>query len=123
MRKKLLEEYVEHVYTIKTEHQSQLDKGGMQHLQHGHTDTRHEQNIKHPSAAQARTFILVCVDLLFVSVEEIYKENLDDLCDIVDGDVDAAVRSVRLRAEAALENLRTRDGNGNNKGAFKLVNT
>ena len=55
MRKKLLEEYVEHVYSIKTEHQSQLDKGGMQHLQHGHTDTRHEQNIKHPSAAEART--------------------------------------------------------------------
>ena len=70
-----------------------------------------------------QTFIFVCVDLLFVSVEEIYKENLDDLCDIVDGDVDAAVRSVRLRAEAALENLKTRDGNGNNKGAFKLVNT
>ena len=119
MRKKLLEEYVEHVYTIKTEHQSQLDKGGMQHLQHGHTDTRHEQNIKHPSAAQARTMLT----FIHVSVEEIYKDNLDDLCDIVDGDVDAAVRSVRLRAEAALENLRTRDGNGNNKGAFKLVNT
>lgn len=85
------------------------------------TDSRHEQNIKHPSAAQTRTMfstlILVCIHLLFVSVEEIYKENLDDLCDIVDGDVDAAVRSVRLRAESALENLRTRDGNGNNKGA------
>ena len=38
MRKKLLEEYVEHVYSIKTEHQSQLDKGGMQHC---HTDARH----------------------------------------------------------------------------------
>ena len=77
------------------------------------------QQLKHEQCSN----IYPCVDLLFVSVEEIYKENLDDLCDIVDGDVDAAVRSVRLRAEAALENLKTRDGNGNNKGAFKLVNT
>ena len=62
--------------------------------------------------------------MFFVSVEEIYKQNLDDLSDIVDGDVDAAVRNVRLRAESALENLKTRDGNGNNKGAaLKLLNT
>ena len=51
-----------------------------------------------------------------ISVEEIYKTNLDELADVVDGDVEAAVRSVRRKADKALESLKATDGNGNNKG-------
>lgn len=75
MRKKLLEEYVQHVYMLKMDHQTQLEK-----------------------------------------IEEIYKTNLDDLADVVDGDVDAAVKNVRQKADKALANLRVTDGNGNNRG-------
>ena len=53
---------------------------------------------------------------IYISVEEIYKINLDELADVVDGDVEAAVRSVRRKADKALESLKTTDGNGNNKG-------
>ena len=53
---------------------------------------------------------------IYISVEEIYKTNLDELADVVDGDVEAAVRSVRRKADKALESLKTTDGNGNNKG-------
>ena len=67
------------------------------------------------------SFVLIIHLHTFVLVEEIYKQNLDDLSDIVDGDVEAAVRNVRRRANSALENLKTRDGNGNNKG--NLLNT
>ena len=97
-----------------------------------HSDTRQPDMSKTSDIHQNRSIsntsdkfnTKICVDwCLVVSVEEIYKQNLDDLSDIVDGDVDAAVRNVRLRAESALENLKTRDGNGNNKGAFKLLNT
>ena len=131
MRKKLLEEYVEHVYSIKTDHQSQLDRGGGNICNTQTPDmrqSRHETWTKHQTSIStsntSNTFnTSLCVDWCLVSVEEIYKQNLDDLSDIVDGDVDAAVRNVRLRAESALENLKTRDGNGNNKGAFKLLNT
>ena len=127
MRKKLLEEYVEHVYSIKTEHQSQLDRGGsnicITQTPDNQTWAKHQTFISISNTSDkfnTQIFVNWC---LVVSVEEIYKQNLDDLSDIVDGDVDAAVRNVRLRAESALENLKTRDGNGNNKGAFKLLNT
>ena len=46
---------------------------------------------------------IIIIDLILV--EEIYKNNLDELADIVDGDVEAAVKNVRLKAEKALENL------------------
>ena len=58
---------------------------------------------------------LICL-IIYISVEEIYKTNLDELADVVDGDVEAAVRSVRRKADKALESLKTTDGNGNNKG-------
>ena len=56
------------------------------------------------------------IDCFCISVEEIYKTNLDDLADVVDGDVDAAVKNVRQKADKALANLRVTDGNGNNRG-------
>ena len=75
MRKKLLEEYVQHVYRLKVSHQAQLEK-----------------------------------------VEEIYKNNLDEMADIVDGDVEASVRNVRENADQALERLRSESAESDNKG-------
>ena len=75
MRKKLLEEYVQHVYRLKVTHQAQLEK-----------------------------------------VEEIYKTNLDEMADIVDGDVEASVRNVRQDADLALERLRSESGQNDHKG-------
>ena len=75
MRKKLLEEYVQHVYRLKVSHQAQLEK-----------------------------------------VEEIYKTNLEEMADIVDGDVEASVRNVREDADRALERLRSESVQSDNKG-------
>ena len=75
MRKKLLEEYVQHVYRLKISHQAQLEK-----------------------------------------IEEIYKNNLDEMADIVDGDVEASVRNVREDADRALERLRSESGQNDHKG-------
>ena len=75
MRKKLLEEYVQHVYRLKMSHQAQLEK-----------------------------------------VEEIYKTNLDEMADIVDGDLEASVRNVREDAERALERLRSESAENDSKG-------
>ena len=77
MRKKLLEEYVQHVYRLKLSHQAQLEK-----------------------------------------VEEIYKTNLDEMADIVDGDVEASVRNVRQDAERALERLRSESAESDTKGTY-----
>ena len=77
MRKKLLEEYVQHVYRLKVSHQAQLEK-----------------------------------------VEEIYKTNLDEMADIVDGDVEASVRNVRADADRALERLRSESVQTDNKGNY-----
>ena len=79
MRKKLLEEYVQHVYRLKISHQAQLEK-----------------------------------------VEEIYKNNLDEMADIVDGDVEASVRNVREDADRALERLRSESGQNDHKGITTL---
>ena len=49
------------------------------------------------------------IDLILV--EEIYKNNLDELADIVDGDVEAAVKNVRLKADKALENIQVHNKN------------
>ena len=46
-----------------------------------------------------------------ILVEEIYKNNLDELADIVDGDVEAAVKNVRLKADKALENIQVHNKN------------
>ena len=78
MRKKLLEEYVQHVYRLKISHQAQLEK-----------------------------------------VEEIYKNNLDEMADIVDGDVEASVRNVRENADQALERLRSESSQSDNKGIYR----
>ena len=78
MRKKLLEEYVQHVYRLKVSHQAQLEK-----------------------------------------VEEIYKNNLDEMADIVDGDVEASVRNVRENADQALERLRSESSQSDNKGIYR----
>ena len=43
----------------------------------------------------------------FHSVEDIYKKNLDELADVLDGDVEAAVKNVRQRAESAVNKLKT----------------
>ena len=75
MRRKILEEYVEHVYLLKISHQAQLDK-----------------------------------------MEEIYRTNLDEMTDVVDGDIDAAVINVRLNANRALELLRAESLPNNEKG-------
>ena len=75
MRKRILEEYVEHVYLLKISHQAQLDK-----------------------------------------MEEIYRTNLDEMTDVVDGDIDAAVINVRLNANRALELLRAESLPNNEKG-------
>ena len=51
----------------------------------------------------------IIIDLILV--EEIYKNNLDELADIVDGDVEAAVKNVRLKADKALENIQVHTKN------------
>ena len=79
MRKRILEEYVEHVYLLKISHQAQLDK-----------------------------------------MEEIYRTNLDEMTDVVDGDIDAAVINVRLNANRALELLRAESLPNNEKGEDQL---
>ena len=43
----------------------------------------------------------------FHSVEDIYKKNLDELADVLDGDVEAAVKNVRQKAESAVNKLKT----------------
>ena len=53
MRRKILEEYVEHVYRLKVAHQAQLDK-----------------------------------------VEQIYRSNLEEMSDVVDGNVEAAAEAL-----------------------------
>ena len=52
---------------------------------------------------------IIIIDLILV--EEIYKNNLDELADIVDGDVEAAVKNVRLKADKALENIQVHNKN------------
>ena len=54
-------------------------------------------------------WINIVIDLILV--EEIYKNNLDELADIVDGDVEAAVKNVRLKADKALENIQVHNKN------------
>ena len=54
-------------------------------------------------------WIIIIIDLILV--EEIYKNNLDELADIVDGDVEAAVKNVRLKADKALENIQVHNKN------------
>ena len=49
-------------------------------------------------------------------VEEIYKTNLEELADILDGDVEAAVKHVRLKAETAIENVVKKDIKPSDKG-------
>ena len=52
-------------------------------------------------------------------VEEIYKNNLDEMADIVDGDVEASVRNVRENADQALERLRSESSQSDNKGIYR----
>ena len=115
VRKKLLEEYVQHVLAIKMDHQAQLDKGDHpQQRSNSHSIFLFRYCVKMTLNKQGSN--LSKSIYIYISVEEIYKTNLDELADVVDGDVEAAVRSVRRKADKALESLKTTDGNGNNKG-------
>ena len=53
---------------------------------------------------------------IMLLVEEIYKTNLEELADILDGDVEAAVKHVRLKAETAIENVVKNDTKPSDKG-------
>ena len=61
----------------------------------------------------------------FHSVEDIYKKNLDELADVLDGDVEAAVKNVRQRAESAVNKLKTgvqtRDKGARHKQLLKSI--
>ena len=83
VRRKIVEEYVQHVYELKLEHQKELDKGKIKIC-----------------------LLLWNTILWFILVEEIYEQKLLGMRKYSDRDTETIVRSVREEAEAAIAELR-----------------
>ena len=80
VRRKIVEEYVQHVYELKLGHQEELEKGELEYV---------------------RT-----VNNVIFSVEEIYKQKLLDIKQSRDIEIETIVRSARAEADSAVRNLR-----------------
>ena len=83
VRRKIVAEYVQHVYELKLEHQKELDKGKLKIC-----------------------LLLLNTILWFILVEEIYEQKLLGIRTYSGRDIETIVKGVREEADAAIADLR-----------------